>query len=434
MQIRKAIRTMLAGAMILVPAALRAQDGSINTFSPYTFYGIGDLSLQGTTFIRSMGGAGTAYREATAINYLNPASMSAMARKTFLFNFGLEGNNVYLRDNSTRSSYNTFNVRDVAIQFPLAKGLAFGFSITPYSSVGYRLDLAESDPEIISKLGDVRYRYVGEGDITQAKAGLGLKLFKNFSIGAEAVYYFGNIRRQYSTEVIPITAAGDYASSRIVMRDNVSKIWWNVGAQYDVVSTEKRIITLGATYQHSTKLDADITTRAYLQNVASDTLNLSNSVGSDFTLPSTISVGAFYHTPKMSVGVDYVYKNWAAKNGGEQSTKMRLRNTNTIKAGMQYNPNRYDARRYLNRLTYRIGLRYSDYYMSFAGHDISERAITLGLGIPIKMGNPSDVNLGLELGRRGTMASNLVRETYFKFSIGLSLFGSDDWFRKIRYN
>ena len=49
------------------------------------------------------------------------------------------------------------------------------------------------------------------------------------------------------------------------------------------------------------------------------------------------------------------------------------------------------------------------------------------MGFPIG-GNFSNINLGIEYGKRGTTASGLVQENYLNVSVGLSF--SDRWFVK----
>ena len=88
------IRAALA-VWLALPVAAQAQSSSLNAFSPYTFYGLGDFSTQGPAYMRSMGGVGVGYRNSMKINYINPASYSLLGRKTFLFNVGIEGNNTY---------------------------------------------------------------------------------------------------------------------------------------------------------------------------------------------------------------------------------------------------------------------------------------------------------------------------------------------------
>ncbi len=433
MQIEKAIKRTVAGLLLLLPMAVAAQSSSINTFSPYTFYGIGDFSTPGTANLRSMGGVGVGFREPISINYLNPASYSVIQQRSFLLNFGMEGQNFYSKSSVAKNSYNTFNVRDVAIQFPLAKKLGFGFVVTPLSNVGYRVEMTETDPNIVANLGDVKYKYVGEGGITQIKAGLGWEVFKNFSIGAEMIYYLGNIERSFNTEITVITGDGTYNNLTATNTENVSRVFADFGLQYDVIRNSKRMLTLGATYQLGGSLRPQVKRYIPSGNFVGDTVAFSQTT-SPFKLPSTLSVGMFYRTAKIGVGADYVFQKWNGINADDLENNIRYVNTNTVKLGMQITPNLYDIRHFMKRLTYRFGFRYSDYYMQFGGEKIADKAVTLGVGIPIKTQGLSNINVGLEFGQRGTTQKALIRERYLKFSIGLSLFGEDYWFRKMKYD
>jgi hypothetical protein len=65
---------------------------------------------------------------------------------------------------------------------------------------------------------------------------------------------------------------------------------------------------------------------------------------------------------------------------------------------------------------------------------ISDVALTMGVGIPLRMTGLSNVNLGLELGTRGTTKAGLSRENYLKFTVGFSFLGEDYWFVKMKYD
>ena len=56
---------------------------------------------------------------------------------------------------------------------------------------------------------------------------------------------------------------------------------------------------------------------------------------------------------------------------------------------------------------------------------INDYGMNFGLGLPLGF---SKIDVGLEVGVRGTTYFNLVRENYFNLSVGLSL--SDKWFKK----
>lgn len=420
--------------LLSLPAVATAQNSSINTFSPYSFYGLGDFTMPGTAKQKAMGGTGIAYRDGTSINFLNPASMSSINRKSALFDVGLEGKNFYLKSSETKSSYNTFNVSHVAFAVPLADKLGMAISVMPLSSVGYRIEDVEERPS----LGQINYYYTGEGDINQAKFSLGYELFKNFSLGAELLYYFGNIDRVSIAQLTPLDGSVDYKSTILTTSEHVSRLFGNFGIQYNIpLEQDKRAMTLGLTFQPKGKLKQKVTQSVPTSDNVNDFGNyvINNKyTDPDFAMPSIISGGVYYHTTKLSIGADYVYQGWKGVNESAESSELQFRNTSTIKAGLQYTPDRGDVRNFLKRVTYRVGARYSDYYMKLRGQNISDKTVTLGVGVPLKMNGFSNIDLGLEFGQRGTTKSRLVKENYWGVSVGLSLFGEDFWFMKPKYD
>ena len=70
--------------------------------------------------------------------------------------------------------------------------------------------------------------------------------------------------------------------------------------------------------------------------------------------------------------------------------------------------------------------------MTFYGTKLPEVALTLGVGIPIKLFGTSSIDVGVELGRRGTLSNGLIRDNYFKISLGMSMFGEDYWFSRYK--
>ncbi len=446
MQIKKVVIRVLAGIVLLAPASAAAQSSSINTFSPYTLYGLGDLTTPGPAYIRSMGGAGVAYRDMYRINYLNPAASTAGRRQALLLNMGLEGANYYLKSERTSSSYNTFNIRDVAIQFPLGRIVSMGVSVTPFSAVGYRINKAEDNPDILTDLKQVDYTYSGSGGLTQMKAGLGLSVTPKLSVGAEMVYYLGNIQRSFN---VIFTSFNGQADDNIYAweKNEVSRVFANFGVQYSPILTDKRLLTIGATYQPGGKLSPKSTrmiptgytghTYSYALSdwiSRQDTISASSEL-SRFDMPDLLTVGVFYRGLKGGIGADYSFQGWGRNDDNTLTPgSVRYRNTNSFKLGGEYTPNRIDVRNFMNRLTYRAGVRYSEYYMQFNGQNIDEKAVTLGVGLPLRAAGVSNINFGVEVGTRGNTRNNMIRENYFKFSIGISLFGDDYWFVKYKYD
>lgn len=433
MRIFRHILILLATATFAVaPAALNAQEISLNAFSPYTMYGVGELHTPGTVAQRSMGGVGVAMQSNLVYNPLNPAALGNMMQQSFIFNFGVEGQNFYAKQGDAKTSFNSFNVRDIAIQFPITKRLAMSASITPYSSVGYRILTEEKNPDVLADIGYVDYYYTGEGSITEAKLAMGWEPFKRFYIGASAMFYIGDIDRYNTTRITALTAGqGTFSSASKLNNLSTSRIMGNVGVQYHIIMKPKAALTVGAVYDFGGELKAKTKEFISSNNVFSDTVSMKKGV-SPIALPRSISAGLYFHSPKFVAGFDYVYQDWESKNEYDEVNKVGYTNTHTYKLGLQFTPNRGDVRRVMNRWSYRLGARYGQSYMTFYGTKLPEVALTLGVGIPIKLFGTSSIDVGVELGRRGTLSNGLIRDNYFKISLGMSMFGEDYWFSRYK--
>ena len=64
--------------------------------------------------------------------------------------------------------------------------------------------------------------------------------------------------------------------------------------------------------------------------------------------------------------------------------------------------------------------------------EIKDFGISFGLGLPLR--SLSNLNLGVEYGRKGSTINNLIQENYFNFKLSLSLsaIGQQAWFIKKR--
>ena len=457
-RVAKILFSMVA-FMAVATWSVAAQTSATNAFSPYSMYGIGELNTQGTLPMRSMGGVGLAWRSTSMSNLLNPAGYSATLRKSFIFNFGAEGMHVMNSQNRydatsgaalghVKNSKTSINFHEIALQMPLAKGLGLGLSLTPYSSVGYNTTAIEQDENTWAEVGQVKYNYQGEGDITEVKLGIGWEIFKGFSLGVAGMYYWGDIDREYSSRVThDIVGDGSYLAAMGKNNFSVSNFKFQVGAQYSVINNDKRSLTIGATYDIGGSLRPKVTKNVYLNDAFTTEVYREDNRG-EIRLPMQIAGGVFYQDVKWSVGFDYVYQNWKGKNAKLTETidngfEVAYANTSTYKVGVEYTPNRFDVRRYYNRMSYRAGLRYGNYYQTFAGKQLNQYAVTVGVGFPLRFLGASSIDVGFEYGGRGTNATatavsgariGLVRQHYFKFAIGLSMFGEDYWFVRPKYD
>lgn len=429
------IYRILVGLMVFIPLTVQAQhDNSLNTFSPFTFYGLGDILPVGTTTTQSMGGIGVAYCSPYEMNLVNPAAYSQIPRQSSIFSFGASGRGIRLKTTEKKTFDNTFNFDNLAFMLPLGRGFGFAVSVTPFSSVGYATRIEETDPDIITDVGHVTYNYTGDGGVSQIKAGMGVRLFEGFSLGADLVTYLGTISR-YSYEAITPVNGQSFRAVAESNKEEIAHISFDVGFQYNVWRTSNRMLTIGATYQPETSLRNKYKRQIYDVS-ASDSIYY-NDYREKVTLPQKIAGGVYYQTVKFGIGLDYSFQDWKNTYRFAEADRVTLKEMQTVNFGMHYTPNRNDVRRFLNRWTYRAGFRYTDLYMKKDGQAMSEMAITLGVGIPLQQGSFSNLNVGLEIGQRGKTGLTpngfpMVKEQYYRISLGVTLFDRN-WFLKVKY-
>lgn len=455
--LKKVFFNIILAAVLLLPMGASAQvlASSVNTYSPYSMYGMGELAVKGNTIQRALGGIGVAMWSNTMVNVMNPAAFGITPRQAFLFNFGVEGS--HFRNEQTKfgethrnveTAYNSINIHDIAFQMPLAKGLGLGFSLTPYSSVGYNMYSDDTSSDITGAVGNVRYNYLGDGDVTEVKAGIGWMPFSGFSVGVAAIYYWGNIERSYSASPQVITGSGEYSTTTGIDTYDVSRIKAQFGVMWNPIYQDQRILTIGATYDLGGALKPGLVKYVYVDNLLSSVVREETDKALPLRLPHQLSVGVFYQTMKFRLGADYVYQNWGSENSdylesGGRGVHVAYTDTHTIKAGLEFVPRSSDVGNYLNRVAYRVGVRVGDYYQSFGGCSVAQYAVTAGLGLPIRLFGRSAINVGFEYGIRkpehetislGETETGMIKQQYVKFSLGFSLFGEDRWFVRHRYD
>ena len=73
-------------------------------------------------------------------------------------------------------------------------------------------------------------------------------------------------------------------------------------------------------------------------------------------------------------------------------------------------------------------------YFTVDGNGIRSVGITIGATLPVYneiAHSYSGFTVGMEIGSRGSIKNNLVRENYINFSFGVNL--NDRWFQKRQY-
>src|SRR5690606_40653977 len=94
-----------------------AQEG---TYSPYSFYGIGELKFKGTVENQSMGGL-SFYSDSIHANLRNPAALGDIKRT--VLTVGLSHNSTQFKNSSVTETQNTASFDYLSVGFPVTPKL-----------------------------------------------------------------------------------------------------------------------------------------------------------------------------------------------------------------------------------------------------------------------------------------------------------------------
>ena len=436
--IRKIEKIIILSVFLVIGVSALAQDGTYGAYSPYSIYGIGDLSKQGTAYNKSMGCVGIASRNRRFINITNPAAVTARDTLSFMADFGLVQKNTIYTQGNVHSANNTFNIYDFVMSFPLWRSSAFMVGITPFSDVGYDFSRIETDPEIIGNTGNITYDSYGNGSVYQVFLGAGATFWKNLSVGAELIYYFGNIDKITNMNYSDASYKSINSGSEIAIRGVTGKF----GLQYEQKIAGNISLVAGVTYRLGTDLKGYSTNYRYAnQSSVTDTLTFRvDTLGkTGVRLGDEIGVGiSLRGGEKWSAEFNYLRSDWT--NSGMDKAqgfsvigKMPFSATvsQSFRAGFEFVPNRNDIRYYLRRCAYRAGLYYDQEYYKVNGNGINTIGVTLGVTLPVFRWY-NGLSLGVDFGQRSYNRNSLIREQYVTFNIGFNI--HDIWFQKPRYN
>ena len=421
-----------------------AQDGTYGAYSPYSIYGVGDISKEGTAYNKSMGGVGIATRNRRFINYLNPAAVTARDSLAFMADFGISEKNTLYRQGDMKSAKNTFNIYDLILSFPIWRSSAFMVGITPFSDVGYDFSRVETDKNIIGNTGNITYSSYGKGSVYQAFIGAGATFWKRLSVGAEMIYYFGNIDKVTNMDYTNSSYRSVNSGHDLTVRGVTGKF----GLQYEQRLGGNVSMIVGATYRMKTNVKGYSTSYRFAnQSSVSDTLSYrvdtlaQNNIGFGDELGVGLSIKG---GEQWSVEFNYLRSDWTKSGfesvGGFSSVSSRPNTQNAVfsstvsqsfRVGFELVPNRNDIRYYFKRCSYRAGFYYDKSYYKLNGENVNNMGITIGVTLPVFRWY-NGISIGVDFGQRASTRNNMIREQYVMFNLGFNI--HDIWFQKTQYH
>lgn len=415
-------------ALLLLPGLKNLPAQNLST-SPYSRFGIGDMVNRSTGRSQAMGGLSCGLRSGTNLNLLNPASLSGIDTLNFVFELAGFDKVTHFATTDLEKTVNNMGVAYLALGFPITKWLKASVGVLPLSNVGYSITSTEANPV----MGSINYNFQGSGGVSQFFMSGAISPLPYVSLGATFSYLFGPISHTRSL-VIPDDSL--YFSTKSTQTAVIGDISFSYGAQVTIPLRNDYFLNLGGTFQGSSSLKAQSHTMLLSYNSSlSDTLLYTENPDNSVILPTAWASGfTFGKKNKFTAGFDYRTQNWAesAFLGVQDS----LANSRDYIVGLEYIPNTYSLTSYLQRVRYRAGFRYSESFLQLRGSQITDLGITLGAGFPIldrtRRGTQSSLNVILELGQRGTVKNDLIRETFGSLTLQLSL--HDYWFIKPKYD
>jgi hypothetical protein len=322
----------------------------------------------------------------------------------------------------------------LSLAFPVAKNVGIGFGLMPYTSVGYGL-VSQS---VNQDGAEVFNSFSGEGGINRVYFSTGFQPFKNFNVGASVNYHFGNIESQRVQTVENVQFGTiDRRTSRITGYN------FDIGAIFTPKITKKlnlhtsvRWHTQNNLVSENQQLLGSINSSGAEMEVLDVNLDALNLRHTELKVPTTTTFGlGLGQEKKWFFGAEYGTQSMGTfENAFLRLENVQYKDGTSMAAGGFFIPDYTSFDNYFRRITYRAGVRFDKTGMVVNEKDINNFGITFGLGLPLntRVGRFSNVNIGFELGRRGTTDALLVEESYFKMSIGLSL--NDRWFQKSKIN
>lgn len=424
--------SLLCGLLVMVGHVSQAQNSGS---SPYSRYGIGELNdSNGNVRNFGMGNLGVAMPSAFHVNFLNPALLYYNTRVTFEMAVTGEVKNIANSGGSQNAGNGGLGY--LALSVPVNKSWRSAVGLRPFSVVNFR---SYRETTVIGAPEQTRIiaGENGEGNLSEVYFANGVKIAKGLTAGVTGSYIFGVIDRDSYSILADSAGLARQESTVLNSRTNYSDVIFKAGVAYKYSINKDLNLNLGAIYGLEANVNYGSRTIQERRTpggfVPTDRNFLGDSIESEATLPGYIQGGfSFDNGKSWSLGVEVTSRNWSSSTLNTGSSKFG--NSYRVAVGGEYTPDPAAGNNYLKMVGYRAGVSYAKPAIEPNGNQIRDVAIHAGLTLPINAGvrgpDPyySMINVGIAAGKNGTTESNLVRENYLRFMVGLSL--NTLWFQK----
>lgn len=430
------MKRIFATSFITLGALLQAQ--TIGN-SPYAAFGIGDVKYDNTIDLTSMGGISTAYITDfnNKFNFKNPAANANLGLTSFNIEATNE-NNFYKSDyQDMKSTKHSTYLSNISLAFPISQKVKFGLGYQPYSSKSYNIQVVK-DVDASTKQANI---FKGKGTVSTVQAALSYNISESFALGVRSNFYFGKL---YDIE--ELTYSNTELTSGFETSNKIQSFNFTAGTTYQKKFENDRKLTLGATYTFGTsgQMETRFKNSTYYYAGSDEHINESiieeKSSNDKNLIPQEASLGiGFGHEGKWFYSTQVDYKK--GENIQYLGRPFQYEDSYRIAAGGWVLPNYNNFRNYFSRVIYRFGAYYEKGNLnitplnSTTSTNVNKFALTAGMSLPFSNANINRMNgldVGLEVGKRGTLDNNMINQTFISFKLGLNF--ADKWFQKRQYD
>ena len=435
--------TLAASVLTLVCAGATAVAQEIPTpqyNSPFSRFGLGDLTPEGYATQLGMGLIGQGYSDPHIANPVNPASLASLRFATYQVGLGLSRER--LRAGDVESTGLNGNLRYLSLAFTTRNTLndlldartrktryAMLFSLTPYSTQGYNIELDEQRAGV----GTVVNAFQGTGGFYRLRSGHALEIGRQLRIGAHASYLFGRTDARTSVRTTDLPGASLVADTESLRARGFDL---TLGGQYDFILARRdevttKLLTVGATATLTGDLQGTSRRLITRENVLSgrDTLFDEPMGDQRIEMPRGFGVGVYYRVVnKFALGADLSYQTWDRFRSSLRPDE-RLTSGLRVGVGGEWTPDYQTFNKFHRIVRYRFGV----YYEQDARPGVdADRGLTLGFGLPVIRAREemSYVNLSLNAGSLATAGA--IEQQYLRLLVGFTL-TDNSWFYKRRF-
>ena len=383
--------------------------------SPYSRYGLGEVTFNQNFRNLGFGGIAIGYRSNHSVNFINPASYTAIDSASVVLE-GTMFSHFYQQKTANQSQSGSYSsLTNLSFAFPVNRWWGVGAGLRPFSMVGYKV-FASQEQE---GFGMINYLYEGEGGVNQVFFGNSIRPFKNLSLGVNASYLFGSVNKHSSVG----SNQEGFLLTRQLLSDKIQGWHFNFGTQLQLNLAPQSHVILGAVFSPETKVTSFETSTLLRQKLGFanrfDTIAHIESERGHTTIPQTMGAGVFARfNNSWAAGLDFQSQAW--QNFGKNDNIEGLNNAYQVAFGLQHNPAITTSSRFFSFLDYRGGFRFGQSYLNVNDQTFNEFGISFGVGIPV-FRSRSKLNIGFEYSQRGTTNHNLVKEDIFKINLTLNI-------------